>query len=175
MNNRAATLVEIMVTLAIFSGFMTMATILFSSTFKYYRAEEGPARLKEQARVALYRVSKCLRNCDSIIEPSYVDLVADDHSYIVLRVPSNEGTRTVGYRRTLDEALEEITYANDYRPDKPETHHDISTRVVCRKVNKFSVGVEDPRKPSLFTLKLEVQVSKSPLNLQTRMNLRNPQ
>ncbi len=172
------TLAELAVGLGLLTVVVVIAALLFRQSFQTQRAEESPARLKEDARVFLHRISRHIRNCERSLDPSYYELLGKEHSSVVMRVVTEKSRRVVGYRLTSEGDIVELSYKDDYKP-KAANNEPSKRRIVLRNVKDFKVSIDDLTRPTLVSVKLEVRVSEAkgtpPMTLQTRVNLRHKQ
>ena len=110
--NRGATLVDMVISCALFGVFMTVAIGLFTGMTKVVRREQKPAERLMEARVAVLKICRRIRNCREMVSPSLRELLVEgDRSVIILR--DRVKRRTVKLE-VADGLLTETYYPLDY-------------------------------------------------------------
>ena len=80
------TLVDLVVSCALFSVFMTVAIGLFTSMTRVVSREQKPAEQMMEARVAVLKVCRRIRNCKEMVSPTLREMMTGgDQSVIILR------------------------------------------------------------------------------------------
>lgn len=168
---RGATLAEVVISLALFSFFILLTAGLYGHTFRYFRAEEGPGRIKAEGRIAMERMAKSIRRTEAVLDPEYYQLLWNDFSGIVVRENMFSTSRVVGYR-IKGRQLEQIIYNPNYDRRSPGTQRPVEVKVICPQAKRLRFRVEEVRYPTLVTLELDVEAAVTPTPYKTRVNFR---
>jgi hypothetical protein len=116
MRRAGHTLVEAIVSCALFSVFMLVALGLFTGMTRVVRKEQTPAEKMLEARLALWGSARRLRDCQALVRPSLRELIFQPTSALMLR--DQIRGRTVELK-VMDETLVEVYYSVFYDPFNP--------------------------------------------------------
>ncbi|MBI3929954.1 MAG: prepilin-type N-terminal cleavage/methylation domain-containing protein [Armatimonadetes bacterium] len=163
------TLIEIVVCLSLFSIVLLVLTALFGHTFRYVRAEEEPARIKQRARLTLENIGDDIRKAQAVRRPAnYFDLVWQDNHQIELQLTPE---RSHHYELTGDQINRHVELVAGAPGQDAVTQ--MWTQKMCDNVQRLWLRVEDVRAPSLITVEIEVQAGKSAVLYRTKINFRS--
>ena len=109
---KGTTLVDLVVSCALFSVFMTVAIGLFTSMPRVVSREQKPAERMMEARVAALKVCRRLRNCKEMVSPTLREMMAGgESSTILLR---DQVLRRTVKLEVVEGILTETHYLLDY-------------------------------------------------------------
>lgn len=163
------TLVEVVVCMALFGLFLIISSGMLGHAFRYYRYEKTPERLKAEARLSMQHMSKSIRCCRQLEEPTYMELVTKDQHRIILEEDTILRTRIVGFF-IQNGCLVEQFYKIPYRGLGQG-----APVVLCHKVSSLLFRIENPDYPTLVTIEMQVQTGTSPTQYTTSVNFRSAQ
>lgn len=138
------TLVDLVVSCALFSVFMTVAIGLFTSMTRVVSREQKPAEQMMEARVAVLKVCRRIRNCKEMVSPTLREMMTGgDQSVIILR--DRVLRRTVKFE-VAEGILTETYYSLDYNHKNASQFKPIKALRLtpCREFHLQSGGFAHP-------------------------------
>jgi type II secretory pathway pseudopilin PulG len=117
-SQQGASLVEVMVSSALFSVFMMVALGLFTGMTTTVRREQQPGERLAEGRLAALAVARRLRNCQALIQPPLKDMILGASTdRLMLRDVAAQKTVELKLENTV---LSESYYPFLYNPLKPD-------------------------------------------------------
>lgn len=145
---RGHTLVETLVSCVLFSVFMMVALGLFTGMTRTVHREQTPAERLLEARTAVWKCARQLRNCQALIRPGLRELLFEPSSALMLR--DQVRSRTVELK-VIDETLTETYYSVFYNPLVPGQERSRKGLRLCaaRSFEVRSGGLQHPTRLDL--------------------------
>lgn len=146
--NKGVTLIELLITMSIFSLLLGVICLIFQEGFRFYRAGSADVQTFQQAVLAMNRMCRDLQESTSseLYFPAQEDLKAPSRTpgiVFVKRYPDEEHTEVIGY--FIDEEKKEIVrvlYDPGYDPGEIATQMEKSEpgarKVLARGMQRLS-------------------------------------
>lgn len=129
---RGATLVEMIVGCALFTVFMMLSVGMFSELTQAVKKEQNPAESLQEGRLAVLRLARHLRNCQSMVQPKIFAFLIQPTDQMMLRDQALGKTVEISL---ADQRLRETTYPLDYNPLTPGNTTPLKQQILCRAQN----------------------------------------